>query len=453
MTGILKEGSVREVIETVGSVCSGIEAASAAWAPLGFSFQWFSEIAPFPSRVLAEKFPSIPNLGDMTDIPDLLEKEEISAPDLICGGTPCQAFSISGRKEGLKDMRGNLTLRFADIVGVNDAVRKRQGKEPCMVFWENVPGVLHDKTNAFGRFLSTLAGLDQVLEMKRWPDAGVLRGKVRVIAWRVLDAKYFGLAQQRKRLYVVAGGRESHPEAVLFELHTAKIADYPSVDLTFQKEGHTFEIFRGYADCLCSSYGHRWDGNAASRNGSLFTVQDGRLRRLSPLECERLMGFPDGYTDLPGASKTSRYEALGNSWAVPVIRRIGERLTDSAEKVIRFCDHTNDLSACAHRISEDEWFYDLSGGIIPLSDGLLNCTDIPETSSFHTLPEILSPDAPEELYISPVGCAGIVRRAAERGYSLNSRLKEVLIRIAEQMPPEEIEKISHIQKRGAYAGR
>lgn len=96
----------------------------------------------------------------------------------------------------------------------------------------------------------------------------------------------------------------------------------------FEKEGHRFEIFREYTDCLYAAYGTKWNGNAAANNGSLFVVQDGRIRRLSPLECERLMGFDDNYTALKKSKRTERYTAIGNAWAVPVIRWIGERIND-----------------------------------------------------------------------------------------------------------------------------
>ena len=134
----------------VGSVCSGIEAASASWLPLGYTFSWFSEIADFPSRLLKEKYPTIPNLGDMTAIPEKIKNREIETVDLICGGTPCQAFSFAGWQKGLTDDRGNLTLKFVDIVRANDEVRKELKLAPSIVFWENVEGVLSDKTNAFG---------------------------------------------------------------------------------------------------------------------------------------------------------------------------------------------------------------------------------------------------------------------------------------------------------------
>ena len=150
------------MIRTVGSICSGIEAASVAWKPMGVSFEWFSEIAPFPSAVLKEKFPNVSNIGDMNKILELLKKGKITAPDLLCGGTPCQAFSYAGRQKGLNDDRGNLTLKFVDIINENDKVRKKNGETPCTVFWENVEGVLSDKTNAFGCLVSSLAGIKEI---------------------------------------------------------------------------------------------------------------------------------------------------------------------------------------------------------------------------------------------------------------------------------------------------
>lgn len=115
---------------------------------------------------------------------------------------------------------------------------------------------------------------------RKWPSAGIVHGPKRNVAWRVLDAKYFGLPQQRKRLYVIAGGTDFFPENVLFEKHENELAEYPSAPLVFEKDGHKFEVFREYTDCLYSAYGTKWNGNAAAYNGSLFVVQDGRIRRL-----------------------------------------------------------------------------------------------------------------------------------------------------------------------------
>ena len=442
------------MIKTVGSVCSGIEAASVAWEPFDVHFEWFSEIAPFPSRVLAEKYPTIPNFGDMNDIPDAIAQGKITAPDLICGGTPCQAFSLAGWKNGLNDDRGNLTLKFVDIIEANDAVRMAKGQGRCKVFWENVEGVLTDKTNAFGCLISSLAGLDQILSVKggRWPNAGLIRGNTRNVAWRVLDAKFFGLPQQRRRLYVIAGGKDFHPEDVLFELHENDLPEYPQFPLTFEKEGHQFEVFRAYTDCLYSAYGTKWNGNAAAYNGSLFVVQDHRIRRLSPLETERLMGFPDHYTDLPKAKKTNRYQSTGNAWAVPVVRWLGSRLIYENSLGINLDSFRFALCARSVRISDTQVFYDFGKDIVPLENGIsLNCSATPERCTFAGMDSIVSPDAPEDIYISPVGCFGIVRRKKERNLKINARLEEVLLSVASEMSPEEIEKRSRVQRRGRFS--
>lgn len=440
------------MIKTVGSICSGIEAASVAWNPFDLSFKWFSEIATFPSKVLKERFPNIVNLGDMNNIPSALMNNEICAPDLICGGTPCQAFSLAGGKNGLNDNRGNLTLKFVDIIEANDTMRRRLGLAPCAVFWENVEGVLTDKTNAFGCLVSSLAGLNKVLNLKRWPTAGLLRGAKRNVAWRVLDAKYFGLPQQRRRLYVLAGGKEFNPENILFEQHISEFDSYPFSPLIFNKDGHTFEVFREYSDCLYAAYATKWNGNAAAYNGSLFVVQDGRIRRLSPLECERLMGFPDNYTNISGACRTNRYQAIGNSWAVPVVRWIGERLVNNVNALFDLSQYDNILSERITKLSDANIFYDFGKEIILMNDKfILNCTAIPEYSKFASLQDIVCADVPENIYISPVGCQGILRRKNERNISMNPRLEEVLSDIAAQMSAEEIEKRSRVQRRGKYS--
>ena len=204
-----------------GSVCSGIEAASVAWAPLGWEAAWFSEIEPFPCAVLAHRFPNVPNLGDMTTLPERILSGEIEAPDILCGGTPCQAFSVAGARRSLEDARGNLSLVFCEVANAIDTVRASVGKPPCLIFWENVPGVLRTKDNAFGCFLAGLAGESAPIEVKggKWGGAGVVFGGLRKIAWRVLDAQHFGVPQRRRRVYVVAGfgAGGGSPEEILFE--------------------------------------------------------------------------------------------------------------------------------------------------------------------------------------------------------------------------------------------
>lgn len=202
-----------------GSVCSGVEAASAAWAPLGWSAAFVAEIEKFPAAVLAHRYGSnmpgeplsrngVPNLGDMTAIDGRAWRGRV---DVLVGGTPCQAFSIAGLRKSLEDARGNLTLKFVELC---DEIN------PRYIVWENVPGVLNTKDNAFGCFLGALAGEDAPLEPPggRWAHAGYVLGPERTVAWRLLDAQYFGLAQRRKRMFVVACPRDgADPRAVLFE--------------------------------------------------------------------------------------------------------------------------------------------------------------------------------------------------------------------------------------------
>lgn len=424
-----------------------------AWSNAGFEFKWFSETALFPSRLLGLKYPHIPNLGDMCNIPYQLQNKEICAPDLICGGTPCQAFSLAGWKKGLDDHRGNLTLKFVDIVEENDRIRSKIGASPTIVFWENVEGVLRDKTNAFGCFLSSLAGYDTEIIVSRWPQAGVIYGPKRNIAWRILDAKYFGLPQQRRRLYVLAGGKDFFPEQVLFDSWVrSESVSNNTMPLSFRKQGHDIEIFRSYTDCLYSAYGTKWNGNAAAYNGSLFVVQNGRLRRFTPLECERLMGFPDNYTNIPKSNPTSRYQSVGNSWAVPVIKWIGARIAGNCNRLLRLDEMNFSSSTSQICISEDCTIFDFSKAPPLLSNGeTLNCSEQPSEVIFGNLFDIIDPDTAENFYITPAGCQGILRRKEERGLSINPRLEEVLKGVASKWSEEKIEKISRKQNRGRFS--
>ncbi|WP_462289373.1 DNA cytosine methyltransferase [Holdemanella biformis] len=421
-------------VYTVGSVCSGIEAASVAWRPLSFKFEWFSGIGAFPSELLKHKYPFIENVGDMTKIPSKIKNGEIIVPDIICGGTPCQAYSLAGQKKGLDDNRGNLTLKFVDVIDANDEMRIRLGLTKTIVFWENVEGVLTDKTNAFGCFISALAGLPDIMENQcKWPKAGILRGSKRNVAWRVLDAKYFGVPQQRRRLYLIASGKDILPENILFEEHINEpLPNLPNRPLSFIKGKHTFEIFRGYTDCLYSSYGTKWNGNAAANNGSLFVVQDGRLRRLSPLECERLMGLPDNYTQIEGAKRTNRYQAIGNSWTIPVIEWIGKRIQTPAYFSLHNLNPTN--------VDANIEYYDFNKGIIELSDTKsLNCSIKPENCKFRNMINIVEAVS-EDIFISPTGCSGILRRANMRNQFINQRLKKYLIKTINTVEKYNIEK-------------
>lgn len=216
---------------TIGSMCSGMEAASVALNPLGFKTLWLSEIDAAPCSVLANHHPTVPNLGDMRKIPALIRDCFVPAPDMLCGGTPCQAFSIAGLRNSLDDERGNLSLIFCETADEIDKRRAADGLLPAVILWENVPGVLSTADNAFGCFLAGLAGEDDPIEPPgaKWSNAGCVYGPKRTVAWRVFDAQYFGVAQRRRRVFVVASAREGFdPAAILFEFDGVRRDSAPS---------------------------------------------------------------------------------------------------------------------------------------------------------------------------------------------------------------------------------
>jgi DNA (cytosine-5)-methyltransferase 1 len=401
------------------SVCSGIEAATVAWHDLGWKPVGYSEIEKFPSEVLAHHYPDVPNFGDMTKYK---EWDINGTVGLLVGGTPCQSFSVAGLRKGLEDPRGNLALTY---VGILDRFR------PKWFVWENVPGVLSsNKGRDFGAFLGALVELGY-----GW-------------SYRVLDAQHFGVAQRRRRVFVVGHLGDWKPSAkVLFESESLRrnikqggqegekiakclttrirndfeteqfvtyVADKaptllssaaglsrPGSDTTADsqyiayalqgagstsqnnngsgyKEEQSFTLNRtdvhGVAYAFEPGMAKR-DGNpnrfveemsptlranmgdnqvatahafkikGGSGNGgkgylgadetafTLSTLQDQHIyhqlavRRLTEVECERLQGFPDNYTNIKeNCPSGPRYKALGNSMAVPVMRWIGERI-------------------------------------------------------------------------------------------------------------------------------
>lgn len=437
------------------SVCSGIEAASVAFEPLGWKPLAFSEIEAFPRAVLAHHYPNVPIHGDFTALKD---EPWIVDADMLCGGTPCQAFSVAGNRKSLADDRGNLTLQFVLLADAIDHLRSDAGREPAWILWENVPGVLSTNDNAFGAFLGGLVGRSAPIPEPEggWTRAGVVDGPSRCAAWRVLDAQHFGLAQRRQRVFVLArggAGRWAAADALLPIIESSgwhpapsrskgegiavaveggirtgidlrngcmtgevsmsvqaggmgedrglcinaipHIADtvtskwskgaevlqqgakdggnciaVPSPLLVRMREGKegggkgplvsedqsltlatgndqvlAFNIqsanscaMRGGGDALAAlptDVARAVDtaGFTANQGGTVALGPKMQVRRLTPVECERLQGFPDHYTRIPWRGKPAdqcpdgpRYKALGNSWAVNCARYIGERI-------------------------------------------------------------------------------------------------------------------------------
>ena len=400
-----------------GSVCSGIEAASVAWEPLGWTPAWFCEIDAYPSAVLKARFPHVPNYGDFTQLIDPQHEVHREPIDVLVGGTPCVDFSVAGLRAGIEGSRGQLTLQF---------LRLAQSLRPRWIVWENVPGVLSsDDGRALGAFLGGLAELGYGF------------------AWRVLDAQYVrvehyprAVPQRRRRIFVVgcAGGDWLRAGSVLLEPEgvrgnlaprreagkgapaaarrglaagSGRLGDRDGgagggsggdgADGADGADGGVDALVRPVAGTLdanygkgpgerggaereylaemaadAASYGRFWNGAEVAETLTC-TSDDQRMpdknrmqvvlqrtegdaswplgacgghvirvpspapnmavRRLTPVECERLQAFPDGWTQIAWKKKPlaecpdgPRYKALGNSMAVNCMAWIGRRI-------------------------------------------------------------------------------------------------------------------------------
>lgn len=414
------------------SVCSGIEAATVAWHSLGWSAVGFSEIEPFPCKVLVHHYPDVPNFGDMTKFKEWPDANI----DVLVGGTPCQSFSIAGLRKGLDDPRGNLMLTYLAIA---------DRYKPKWIVWENVPGVLSsNRGRDFGTLLGGLGKLGygfayRVLDAQfcrahehpravpqrrrrvfvvgcigDWRSAaGILfdseslrgnpppsRNKGKEVAPTIRAGAANGGAGHGARsgdskdelivtTYALAGntigrapqnggnhtgyddtgsnytltktdvhtiaypintqiatrhkamgertglgiGANGDPSFTLQAAHSHAVAYIGGID--HENNGHGMDVTGplmkgsptgGGRPLPAVAYGVDGASKADKPCSTTYVHQQMRVRRLTPLECERLQGFPDNYTNIPGASNTARYKALGNSMAVNCMRILGERI-------------------------------------------------------------------------------------------------------------------------------
>jgi DNA (cytosine-5)-methyltransferase 1 len=404
---------------TYSSVCSGIETSHLALQPLGFQPLWFSETASFPSKLLKYHYPNIPNYGDMLNLSNKIEKGEVEAPQLFCGGTPCNSFSTLGKQKGLSDERGMLSLEFCHIADTIDRVRIANKEGASLILWENVEGVLKDKGNAFGIFLNHLTENESTLKINKWNQCGIVVGKKRTAVWRVLDAVRFGLPQQRKRVFVLATANSIYNIAdMLIERGdyaitlNKRIKQYESITKDLSK----VEVFSNVSNCLSSCYGEKYNGNHTANNGAMFVAENGKLRRFTPIECERLMGIPDNYTLLPNVKgDISRYKALGNAWAVNVIEWIGKRIcTNPSANIIKSLPiNSNGIFQFNGCVSLDE-------------NAFINGTTSPYNHSSNHIFNILQDNVDKKYYLTVPICEGILRRSKERGLNMNRRVEALM---------------------------
>ena len=306
------------------SLFSGVEAASVAWEPLGFECLGVCENSPFPSAVLAHRYPKVHNFGDVTTLTkEKYYETATEKPDIIIGGSPCQAFSVAGARAGTEDPRGRLMYDFIRIVSE---------VEPHYIVWENVKGALSSNEGKdFGTLIGSLDELGYDLE------------------WTLLDTRDFGLPQSRARVYLVGhlrGGsfrpilpneqinRRSQAKNREAGLEPTKVAS-GCVKVTSFDPQRWIGNGRSIVGCLCAR-DYKGLGSDCVPMGKVVVESQPegvRLRRLTPIEYERLQGFPDDWTKVPWRGKTEdhcpdghRYKAMGNTMSVPVVKWIGQQI-------------------------------------------------------------------------------------------------------------------------------
>ncbi len=270
-----------------------------------FTCVGFSEIDKYCNQVLKERFPNIKNYGDATKI----DPNELPEFDMLCGGFPCQAFSVAGKRRGFQDTRGTLFFEIARILKV---------KRPKLVLLENVKGLLnHEEGRTFGIIIQTLSELGYDVQ------------------WMVLNSKFFGVPQNRERVFIIGSLRGEHrPEILPFKETNGKFLKtrifYKITGETpsgISRQGERIYEKEGISPTLTSQFGEVGVPKIKTTN----LGDDIVVRRLTPIECERVQGFPDNWTLVKQdngkmMSNNQRYKMCGNAVTVNVIQAIGEKL-------------------------------------------------------------------------------------------------------------------------------
>lgn len=332
---------------------SGIEAASLAWKQLGWECVAFSEIEKHPCSVLAHHYPDVPNLGDITQITQQ-QIESLGHVDAVVFGFPCQDLSQAGKRAGLETEEGEVTRSGLFYT----AMRIVRWSKARWAIAENVPGIFTNKKGAdFAAVAGEMAGANPDIPKGGWKNSGFILGRDGLVEWATLDAQYFGIPQRRRRVFIIRdiGNWTGRPPLLL---EPESLLGYPA---PCREEG---QEIAGPLGGSSQSGGFRttdldnsgafipcwWDGGQVSQtlDAVLYKGQTMpeknrfpavlvgidapkgfhiAVRRLTPIECEHLQGMPDNHTKInEKTADTPRYKAIGNSFAVPVVRWIGERI-------------------------------------------------------------------------------------------------------------------------------
>lgn len=288
-----------------GSLFTGVGGFDLGLERADFECAWQVERDPHCLEVLAEHYPNVERYTDVRTV----GKHNLEPVELICGGFPCQDLSVAGKRAGFAGERSSLWFEFERII---DELR------PKWVIVENVPGLL-----------SSRDGADFALILKALDDRGY------GVAWRVLDSQNFGVAQRRRRVFIVASLGNASCAEVLFESEGVP-GDTETGRKAWEEVAYTLRANPSHSGdkgdggintTLITStlrgFGHGWQGQHSDTNAVLVPLVG--VRRLTPTECERLQGFPDGWT--AGQSDTQRYKQMGNAVTVNVIEWIGNRIT------------------------------------------------------------------------------------------------------------------------------